>query len=359
MTIYLILFGYLALGSVLELLHIKVNGRARKIFYWIIAFTLMGMAGFRYGLETDYWHYYYVFHGIVKPSALELGFMAFQAVIRFFTNDYNVFCVMVALISLGVKEYIFSKCRYSFIILFCYYLRFYVLFELNVIRQGIAMAFVILAVASFNKQNIKKYFVYLFVAVMFHSAAICALLAILVKNKNIKFKHISVIYIMCLTFRLFFFERVFGAFSAYIPFVLGSNNTFIHGTQYIINSWDKVLTLDYLSLLRIIVPGCCFYFVSQNEENKLYFNLYFIGTIINIVFWGLDTISFRIPAVLYMFEGFMLNDALCKYSIISKRKINYTMITCLVCIAFCDIWTFFSYLNESTTLIPYRMFFGK
>ena len=39
----------------------------------------------------------------------------------------------------------------------------------------------------------------------------------------------------------------------------------------------------------------------------LYYNLYFTGSILNVLFWGLDTIAIRIPVVLYIFEGQIIN----------------------------------------------------
>lgn len=359
MTIYLLILGFLIIFSLLELFQINIKYSQKIFLYWAVVATLILVAGLRYGLETDYWHYYYVFNEKTLVTSLELGFRSFNAIIRLFTKEYGIYCVIVAIISIGIKGRIFSKLKYPFVILLCYYLRFYVLFELNAIRQGIAMTFVIVAIYSLKNDDLKKYFTYLGIGLLFHSASICALFALLLRNRNFKVKQIVFIYFLCVIFRLFLFDTVIAPLERYIPYVLSSTNNLIHGAQYIINSGDKIQEMDYFSLARVIIPGVCLYFLSDIEKNKLYYNLYFAGSILNLLFWGLDTIAFRIPATFYIFEGFILNDALSINKLFGKRKKDWVFTICLMCIAFCDFWTFISYLIDSATLVPYRSILFK
>lgn len=357
MTVYLTLLGILAVTSILELLHIKLESKQKKILYFVTVIALVLVAGLRYGLETDYWHYYYVFNGTLKVSSLEIGFKLFNFSIHTFFKNYGIYCLIVAIISLGIKGKFFFKLKYPFIALLCYYLRFYVLFELNAIRQGIAMTFVIVAIYYLINNNTRKYIVYVVIAMLFHSAAVCALLGLILKKINLEFKHIIFMYLCCLIFRLAFFDIVIVSFSPYISGVLGSTNNLIHGIQYIINSGDKMQEMNYFALARVIIPGICLYFIS-NKNNQMYFNLYFTGSVLNLLFWGLDTIAFRIPAVFYIFEAYILNDALLERKLFGRKKKDWIFTICFWGISFCDIWTFVSYLTDSTTLVPYRTILG-
>lgn len=357
MTIYLTLFIVLVLTSIFELLHLKLKSRQKKLLYSIIVIVLVLVAGLRYGLETDYWHYYDVFNGTIEVSSLEIGFKLFNLLIYTFSKNYGIYCLIVAILSLGIKGKFFFKLKYPFIALLCYYLRFYVLFELNAIRQGIAMTFVIIAIYYLINNDTRKYIVYVGIAMLFHSAAVCALFGLFLKKINLEFKHIVFVYVCCLIFRLAFFDVVIASFSPYISAVLGSTNNLIHGMQYIINSGDKMLEMNYFALARVIIPGICLYFI-KNKNNQMYFNLYFTGSVINLLFWGLDTIAFRIPAVFYIFEAYMLNDALLERKLFGHKKKDWIFTICFLSIAFCDIWTFMSYLVESTSLVPYRTILG-
>lgn len=359
MTIYLTILGFLSIFSLLEIFQINIKYRQKIFIYWTIVVILILVAGLRYGLEQDYWHYYNIFTEKYQVSSIELGFKAFNAIIRLFTKDYGVYCLIVAIISMGIKGKIFSKWKYPFVILLCYYLRFYVLFELNVIRQGIAMGFVIFAIYSLKSNNLKKYFVFLGIGFLFHSSSICGLVALILRNKKFKLKHVVFIYLLCVIFRLFLFDSAITSLGKYIPYVISSTNNLIRGTQYIINSGDKMQEMNYFSLARVIIPGVCLYFISDTEDNRLFYNLYFVGSILNLMFWGLDTISFRMPAIFYIFECFMLSNALSSYQLFGRKKKDWVFTICLMCIAFCDVWTFISYLSDSITLVPYKSILFK
>lgn len=356
MTVYLIPLGFLLISSLFELCHVRLKVRQKKICYFLIALYLVLMAGLRYGLESDYWHYYHIFNGMTKVSSLEIGFKFFNSIVHAITEDYGVYCFLVAVLSIGLKSKFFAKIKYPFVVLACYYLRFYVLFELNAVRQGLAMTLVIIGIYYLMQDNKKKYFFFVVIATLFHTAALCGLLAIFLKKRKIKLKYIVLIYICCITFRLVFFDTVISSFSPYISYVLNSSSNLIHGMQYIINSGDKMQKMNYFSLARVVIPGICLYLISDYDENKMYYNMYFLGSILNLVFWGLDTIAFRIPAVFYIFEGYILNDSLMKHKLFGKKDMLFTI--CFLCIAFCDISTFISYLLESTSLVPYRTIIG-
>lgn len=263
MTVYLVLLGFLLVASIFELFHMRIKAKQKKLIYWGIVIALVLVAGLRYGLETDYWHYYHVFIGVRQVSSLEIGFKIFNSIIYALFKNYGVYCVIVAVLSMGLKGKYLSTLKYPFIALTCYYLRFYVLFELNAIRQGLAMTFVIVAIYYLINNDVKKYVIYVIMAMLFHSSGICALLGLVIKKINLKFKHIVCIYFCCLVFRLVFFDMVIASFSAYIPSVLGSTNNLIHGMQYIINSGNKTLAINYFSLIRVIIPGICLYFISN------------------------------------------------------------------------------------------------
>lgn len=358
MAIYLIVLFYLVLGVVFELFHANIKASQKKVCYWIIAFTLFAIAGFRYGLEQDYWHYYYVFHGITTPPALEIGFKFLNAVVRVFTSSFSVYCVIVALISVGIKTCWFSKFKYPFVILLVYYLRFYVLLELNAIRQGLAMSLIIVGMYYLIKGERKKYLIITFLAMLIHSSAICGFIGLLLNNQKIKLKNLVLIYLICILFRLMLFEPVLMSFSPYVSVVTSSSNTFIRGIQYLINSWDKILGLNPMSFIRVIIPGVCLYIMSDKKENMLYYNLYFTGSILNVLFWGLDTIAIRIPVVLYIFEGQIINNALINNRLFGHKKSDLIFTFCLMCVMFCDVWTFVSYLTDSLTLVPYQSILG-
>lgn len=356
MAIYIILLILLASFSIFELINIRFKNQ--KIIFIILCLTLVCVSGFRYGLETDYWHYYYIFNGSLKASNLEIAFMLLNKIVYSLTHNFNIFCIIVAILSMGLKGWIFDKMKYPFTMLLCYYLRFYVLFELNAIRQGLAITFIILAYMSFDKKQIKKYILFSIIAILFHSSAVIVLLTPLVYRLKLSAKWIMIVYVLAIVFRLAFFDRAITYLQQFSSIINGSSNGVIRGTQYIINSGDKMQPVGITNYVRIILPGISLYYLQKNIKKEWYYNLYFIGSIMNIMFLGLDTIGFRLASNFYVVECLILSAVLsANTGILKFRKFKWKQATFLGIVAFCDIWSFIATLASSTTLIPYTTFF--
>ena len=328
MVIYVFPLILLTLFSSLELLDKHVKNQ--RIIFVMLCILLLCISGFRYGLETDYWHYYYIFHGILKASNIEIAYTLLNKIIYAVTHNFNIFCFIIAIVSMGLKGWIFDKMKYPFMALLCYYLRFYVLFELNAIRQGLAITFILLAYIAIDKKNIKKYIV---------------------------FSIIVIIYMAALIFRIFLFDQTIVFLQGFATFINGSSNGVIKGTQYIINSGDKMQSFGILNYIRIILPGLALYYLQKKDNKPFFYNIYFWGSIINIMFLGLDTIGFRLASNFYVVECFILCDIInSNVGIFRLRKFKLKQALCFGAIAFCDIWSFVATLISSSTLIPYTTF---
>lgn len=355
MTIYLFVFILLNLFSSLELLNKRVKNQ-RAVFI-TLCLLLLCISGFRYGLETDYWHYNDIFNGKIKTSNIEVAYMLLNKVVYVMTHNFNIFCLVVAIISMGFKGWIFDKMKYPFTVLFCYYLRFYVLFELNAIRQGLAITFILLAYMAFDKKDMKKYIIFAFIAILFHSSAIVVFFVPILKKMNLSVYRLVMFYAMAIVFRTLLFDQAIEFFQGFSGFINGSSNGVINGTQYIINSGDKMQPFGILNYIRIIIPGLALYYLQKKSDKKWCFNIYFWGSIINIMFLGLDTIGFRLASNFYVIECFILSDVITvNPAMFQIKKFKWKQAICLGLVAFCDIWSFVATLISSSTLVPYTTF---
>lgn len=356
MAIYLIILFYLLLNVIFEMAHIQV--KPKIIAYLLIVVILIMVAGLRYGLETDYWHYYDIFHGIVQPPTLEIGFSSLIFITKIFTNSYVIFCLILALIGLGIVSGVIYQFKYPFIMLLCYYARFYVLFNLNAVRQGIAVAFIFLGIYYLTNKDDKKIYIFLvLLATLFHASSILVLPCVLLKNRDIKPRVMIILYSLALFFRFYLFNGVISSFSPFINLVVDSDNSLIHGAQYIINSGDKMQGMNYFSFIQIIVTSIALYFLQRNTKDHRLFKMYFIGSLINIIFWGLNTISFRVPADFYLTECFILNAVFERQKFISKNTNIMSIIWLIIVLAF-NISSLITLFNTSATLVPYRSVFS-
>ena len=184
MAIYLFVAGYLVFFALVQSMG-KEKVRGLYNLYGIICFLIFLIAGCRYGLETDYWHYNDIFNGNSEQT-VETGFLLLIKLVKLFTNNFNFFLVIVAALSFGTKAKLMGQFKYCFLIMLSYYLKYYVLFELNAIRQGLSLAIVLIAVTKLVEGNKKKFVILALIASTIHASSAFILLALLFEKKTLK-----------------------------------------------------------------------------------------------------------------------------------------------------------------------------
>ena len=70
MYFYLLILCLLVIFAFFDYFNISI---ANKIMLFFIAIILIFISGFRYGLETDYWGYWRIFHG-TSTADVEIGY---------------------------------------------------------------------------------------------------------------------------------------------------------------------------------------------------------------------------------------------------------------------------------------------
>lgn len=354
MGLYISVYIYLFLFALFQM------GKAKKrtIFYAyvFICMVLFFISGFRYDLETDYWHYYRIFHNITKET-LEPAFGLIIYLVKTLTNNYNIFLIIIAALSIGIKAKVFKSINYYFIALFVYYLRFFVLFDLNAIRQGVGIIFVILAVYYLLDDHYKKFVLLVVIATMFHSSSFFAFSILLFRKKNISLKSLTVLIIFAIFFRENALDFILNSFQA-LSNLMFSSNRLISGIKYIVNAQNTEV-MSLIPLVRIIIPAYCFYFLSKTDKQKQLFNIFTAGALLNIMFFGYDTISFRLASVFYCVEGLLLGYSVESNKVTNLRKINLKSFVCFIIIILFDSVSFFNTLTTSESLIPFRTFIGR
>lgn len=163
---------------------VSCTNKIKKIGWYtaIILFPVL-VAGFRYGVGTDYFRYVLHFENTSKMSWIDVFqtsaplYYAFIKLCLFIVKPrwmFLVFSYTTLVILLIALEYWREKISLSFTLLI-YYVSFYA-WSLNGLRQGIAITMILLACTYLVFGQYKLYFLWLFLAVMVHSTAIIALL---------------------------------------------------------------------------------------------------------------------------------------------------------------------------------------
>lgn len=169
------------------------------------------------------------------------------------------------------------------------YLNFFLFFNyiLNVIRQGMAISFLILALASLVNGKHKKnyeFYLYILVAPLFHNTAIYgSVILLMLKHINIRLKTVIKIWLIFVVLFLTNFNRIF--------LLLPIDYYSLYTSDSIIQHYGETNRLDFLifSIIFGIIGIYLYYKVTKKIEYEIIVKYYLL---MNILFLALGFISF-------------------------------------------------------------------
>ncbi len=199
MTPYYLTFFILASLHFVDLSKDKDNIK----FILIIAasFYLILFAGLRaLGTGSDDFNYYNMFIDVESLSDIlfkdvpfsfkqyhkEYGYTFLNILLKSFTEDYIVFFIFIASLSVLINSYNYSKYSpYVFLSLLLYSVHGYIYKDLNQIRSGIAAAIALFTIVQIHNREHIKFFITIFIASFFHIAVLAIFLIYCISFFNI------------------------------------------------------------------------------------------------------------------------------------------------------------------------------
>ena len=173
----------------------KAKSRKNKIILLILSVVPMFfISAIRYNVGTDYEKryvadYYTLLEG-KNVGNLEIGFKAIDYLCLFFTKEPYLLFVITSLIILAIIfEVIYKKSSNRILSIIVFFLGGYFFATLNIIRQYISVAFILLGYQFLMSENKKKAYIGFVIcailAFFMHSSSIICFIIILLTKKNI------------------------------------------------------------------------------------------------------------------------------------------------------------------------------
>ena len=141
----------------------------------IIAFPVIAIMSVRYGIGTDYFNYERVFDYYQKYaiSRMELGFSFLMDFVLLWFNEFQFFVLVTSVLTVLLPFYVlFSKSKeylwLQLLVLLCLYFGLWC----NVIRQAVAVGFIVFALQFLLENQRKKFVVFVILASLFHISAL-------------------------------------------------------------------------------------------------------------------------------------------------------------------------------------------
>lgn len=192
---YIYIITFLITILLIWLAENKAKSRKIKIILLILAVVPMFfISAIRYNVGTDYEKRYVVdYYTLLEGKNvgnLEIGFKAIDYLCLFFTKEPYLLFVITSLIILAIIfEVIYKKSSNRILSIIIFFLGGYFFATLNIIRQYISVAFILLGYQFLMSENKKKAYIGFVIcailAFFMHSSSIICFIIILLTKKNI------------------------------------------------------------------------------------------------------------------------------------------------------------------------------
>lgn len=239
----------------------------------------------------------------------------------------------------------------------CFYLLFYNL-SLNIIRQAIAISFIVLSFAYYitsrNKKNKFFSYMYLLIATGFHSTAIiCFTMLMLYKFYNSsRVKEQYKLYVSIILTILFTLTLMF---SKELLYFIGKIGIYNQASSYL----KKFSRFD-LNFSQIILNLSLIIFIRLNKANykrrKISYDFGIIISIMNLLVSLQGTFIHYVDRIAY----YLLYTIILVYIILpeNKEKKKYNIFVHFIFLVFFINWLYLILLNNANATLPYKTFWG-
>jgi hypothetical protein len=202
--IYILIFLFLLLSSLIfDFRKVKIKDDG---FYNLWLLILILFSGLRWKVGGDNITYHYGFEstppleGLAKYVARssytwEPLFTLSLSLVKTFTKEFWVFQIIHAIfINTVIFRFIKKNCEYKYFALLLYFFVYFVYFNMEILRESIAVAIFLIMYPLLEKKNFKKYYLLNLIAILFHYSSIILLVFPLLHK--IKFNTKSVILLI-------------------------------------------------------------------------------------------------------------------------------------------------------------------
>lgn len=345
---YIIIIGCFSLYAMLGSLPIKEKQTRifRRPLFILFSILLILFAGFRYGIDTDYWAYYNMFY--TGDGVNDIGFkILINAFKAFIGNDFNIFILFIAIFSVGTKVLILSQYRNPELAIFLYFSFFYVLLEWNVIRQGIAISLLLFSIKYANDRKPVLFFIFVLLASTIHPISIVFTLFYFLYDKRISIKCAYLMIFGCLFIRIAMFplltkltELMHVYFTEGIMRVVSG-----HLSYYFSQGVNRFITFAFVR--KLITLTLFWAIVKKTHIRNIYFNGYFLGILIYTLLMGNETLSVRSSLIFDVLLIPLFADLDCK---LNERHLPYVFTMVLMGMLI------FLYSIQNSASLPYQSY---
>ena len=275
------------------------------IFFTLIFFV----SSFRYEVGSDYFGYKEIFE---HDDPIEPLFTLLIKTTKYFGGNYILFVLIIFILSFGLKLFVFHKLAskkglFLSLMLFCSF--YYIAYEMNAIRQGLAMSLTLLATYYAYTRNKIKYIFFCLLASLIHYTAFCFIPFYWLLNIRLKKVYTICVVILCVLLSL---NNIFDSFIDFTSYFIGNNTIGVKILAYGTTGEDNAnVLISFGTLRRLFFFGLIMYSVDKIETTERLKQIIFFGAFISIItyllFAQIGYFSIRLSAYFRVIECIWLS----------------------------------------------------
>ena len=343
--------------------------KSKKHSIIISCIILILIAGLRYRVGTDtliYTDEYFNFKTLNALSIDDLlshtryrpGWIVLTSFFKTIGASLYVYQICIAaIINVSIVYFLKQKVENFFSAILIYYVVMYVFFNMEIVREAIAISIFLYAYVGLEKGKRIKYFLLFFLAFSFHEAAIIMLLIPLVMNIRVSKIFIPIAIGITFLFILAPFIRQI-AYQYFSTFEIVANKTEYYMGD--IAHEDYTFNVSFLLniFFNVFLPLFVIYRNRYNKER----NSFYMMAVLSIFFYSLSSfmpMAYRLRYFFWLFDSVLFID-LFKY--ISKCN-RFFYIVLVVVFLLIKSRVYFTLTNNNTPVYikyyPYTSIFNE
>lgn len=291
---YIILLFYLL--GIVWLECSKGYSRYKNIFLLISTLIIILFIGTRWETGTDWDGYKNLFDTLkldwtffLNVYHFELGYVLFNALVKLFTNNYTLFLLINAGLTIGLLSILIKKVSYyPNVSILLFYSNFVIAQFMGSNRRMMAMVFVLWMFYFFSINKYKKGYIWLLFAVLFHKSSIITFFAKFIPKKAFSIK--STIYLLMISLIIgvtgipqLLLDKLLSIFSSVSGFEILNQITMYsdNAEEHMQNGTGSLLISSILAVgKRGIFLAFYSYLIKKNKVDKItsyFYNIYIVS----------------------------------------------------------------------------------
>lgn len=305
----MVFLAFYILIAIIAVIQPLLNRSSQILGFVILAYMLFAIAIFGQKIGGDAFFYKnYFLYGEGSYEYIEFGFSLFTKLIRLFTNNYNIYFAIIAIvINISIVKIAAKYSPYFLMVALVYFSKYYLPSNFQTLRQAIAGSILLFSFCAYLNGKKVKFTLLVCLAAAFHISSLIYFLVLILEPKlsgKRLFYGAILAFVFSLALNVLLRRIAFGKLAVYITGTYSQG-----GSIFTLLAIILVAIFTYRPLLR-------------TYDSFRIWKIYSIGVLLYIALFRYGTLAFRISRIFTILEIVMIPTAiyLCK-----RKKFAYCL----------------------------------